>query len=303
MALTTYPMLAWGSPDDLSAYTTGSGTPTVTSSVTDPFGGTGAYTIDDNDAGGVENKYKAVTFTANGTQQLVTCAKAGTATTSHVGVFDNTAGAFRAVLALAWSGGVPTATIASGSGTVHGTVSLGSSWYAILWSADSVVAANTNRIYYYGATSSSATTGTTSYYVRNMVLFDLVDEIVSFPRPREGSAWAQTPSGTEDAWITGTDEVLRCRLHFIPQTPTGTPTVKSGWYGANEAAGVNCGVKAMLTAGRTKTSLLWVPSRADCTTYQTAYLAEPMRDGVDLEPNGARAVGIELRGSSVFTGV
>ncbi len=304
MPLATYPLIAWGSADDLSAYTTGSGTPTVTGSVADPFGGTGAYTIDDNDAATGENKYKTVTFPANGTHQLAIFAKAGTATTSHVAIFDNTATAFRAVLVLAWSGGVPTATIASGSGTVHGTISVGSSWYLILWAADNIVAANTNRLYFYGATTTAGSTGTTTYYVRNVVALDYVDEAVSVARARAGSVWAQAPSGTEDAWITGTDEVLRGRLRFIPKTPTATPVVKSGWYGENESAGVNCGVKAMLKAGRAKTSLLWVADRATASTTVTCTLAQPVdQDGVELEANGDRTVAVELRGTSVFPGV
>lgn len=304
MPLLTLPLIAWGSADDISAYTTGSGTPTVTSGVTDPFGGTGAYTIDDNDAGGVENKYKAITFGANGTQYVTTFAKAGTASVSHVAIFDNTAAAFRAVLALTWSGGVPSATIASGSGSVVGTVSVGSSWYLVLWSADNIVAANTNRLYLYGATSSSATTGTTSYYVRNCVLLDYLDDAVSFPRPRRGSAWAQAASGTEDAWIVGTDEILRGRVRWVPRVAASTPVVKSGWEGRNEATGVNCGVKALLTAGRAKSALTWVPDRADCTTAQSVYLSAPEdADAVELEGNGQRSMTVEFRSTSPFVGL
>lgn len=304
MPLTTLPLIAWGTADDISAYTTGSGTPTVTGSVADPFGGTGAYTIDDNDGASVENKYKAVTFGANGTQYVTLFAKAGTASVSHVAIFDNTAAAFRAVLALTWSGGVPSATIASGSGSVVGTVSVGSSWYLVLWSADNIVAANTNRLYLYGATSSSATTGTTSYYVRNCVLLDYLDDAVSFPRPRRGSAWAQAASGTEDAWIVGTDEILRGRVRWVPRVAASTPVVKSGWEGRNEATGVNCGVKALLTAGRAKSALTWVPDRADCTTAQSVYLSAPEdADAVELEGNGQRSMTVELRSTSPFVGL
>ena len=300
-ATLTLPLVAWGSAADINAYTSVN-TPTISSGVTDPFGGTGGYTINDNDGAATEYKYTTVTFPSNGTHVLTTFAQFATATTSHVTVWDVTAGAFRAVLQLAWSGGVPTCTISSGSGTVHGTISVGGSWYLVLWSADNIVAANTNRLHYYGATTTASSIGATTYYVRNAVLLSYLDGATSWPEPRKGSAWAEAPSGTEDAWIVGTNWHLAGTVRHVPDSPTDTPETVSGWYGANESTGVNCGVAAMLSAGRDKQALTWVKDRSTCSTNVSGYLVEPMRGKPDLEPNWRRTFPLELRSSSVFAG-
>lgn len=301
-ATLTLPLVAWGTADDLSASPYASlNTPTVTSGVTDPFGGTGAYTIDDNDAGNAEARRRDLALATDGSHVYAFWAKQGTASASDVQLYDNTAGATRCQVRLTWSGGVPTTSVVSGSGTIY-TVDCGNSWYLVLVLYGSVVAANTNRVYFYGATSTAASTGTTSYYVRNVVLLSYLDGATTWPEPRNGSAWAEAPSGTEDAWIVGTNWHLAGTVRHIPDTPTDSPETVSGWYGANEATGVNCGVAAMLSAGRDKQTLRWVKDRADCATYVDGYLVEPMRGRPELEPNWRRTFPLELRSSSVFAG-
>ena len=100
----------------------------------------------------------------------------------------------------------------------------------------------------------------------------------------------------------GTDYHLAGDIRWIPDSPTDTPAIVSGWYGDNESTGVNCGVAAMLTAGRDKQSLLWVKDRSDCTTYTSGYLVQPMNGRPDLEGNWRRKFGIELRSTSVYRG-
>ena len=300
-ATLTLPLVAWGSPADINAFTSVN-TPTISSGVADPFGGTGAYTVNDNDGAATEYKYTEVTFPVDGTHQLVTYATFGSATTSHVTLYDATAATFRAVLQFAWSGGVPTCTISNGSGTVHGTISVGAGWYCVLWGADGIVSANTNRLHLYGATTTASSIGATTYYLRNTVLLSYVDGATTWPEPREGSQWAVAPSGTEDAWIVGTDWHLAGDVRHIPDTPTDWPETVSGWYGGNEATGVNCGVAAMLSAGRDKQALLWAKDRSDASSYVSGYLVEPMRGRPELEGNWRRRFPIELRSASTFTG-
>lgn len=302
--LTTLPLIAYGSAEDLSTWSQ-SGTATVASGITDPFGGTGAYSVQDDAAGAFEYRYKTWTETAGGTVTVGVFAKDDNGTGDlGIGVYDQTAATMRHWVTYSFASNAFTgSSVESGSGTVFTPLTVGGNWFFLMLTASSCVAGNVHQLQLRPGAGSASATVTSYFYVRNVCLFDYMDDVTSFPRPREGSVWAQTPSGTEDAWITGTDEVLRARARWIPAAATESPVFKSGWYGANEIPGVNMGVKALLAAGRAKTSLAWVPSRAACSTYQAGYLVEPLRDGVELEPNGERAVALELRGASVFTGV
>lgn len=302
MPLTTLPLIAYGAAEDVSTWSQ-NGTCGATGSVADPFGGTGAYDLTDNDGAAFEYRYKEWTETVGGTVTVGVFLKDASGDFGLV-IRDHTAGAYRHWATYSFSGSVIDAgNTETGAGTIYTPIAVGSGWYLCLLSASSCVAGNVHRLWLLPGNGSTSATGTTSVYVRNVCLFDYADEVTSFARPREGSAWAQAASGTESAWIQGTDEILSARLRWIPKDPTTSPVLKHGWYGANEVAGVNMGAKALLTAGRAKTSLTWVPDRAACSTNQAGYLAEPMTDGVELEPNGDRAVRIEIRGSSVFRGV
>ena len=69
----------------------------------------------------------------------------------------------------------------------------------------------------WGAASSGA------HYENQLdVGYPLYDPVTDRPA-REGSAWAQLPSGLEDAWITGRDFQLTAQVRFIPDS-AGTPT-------------------------------------------------------------------------------
>lgn len=301
MPLATLPMVAWGSAADINAWSS-AGTPIVTTGQSDPFGGTSAVLVNDDSAGAAEGKTTTQANVTGDTCTLLLFAKAGTATASAFQLRDNTAGAYRIQGNLAWSGGVPTLTCSTG--TAIGTASVGGSWYAVLATGTWLTGA-TAQLEVYGASATASATGTTYWYARNAILLDYVDEVVSFPRPRAGSVWGRSMSGVEDAWITGTDRILTGRIRHVPQVASAWPTLKSGWYGENETAGLNCGVASFLTAGRAKTSLLWVPSRAAASSNTVScYLSAPMdEDRVELEGNGERALRFELRSTSVFAGV
>jgi hypothetical protein len=69
-----------------------------------------------------EAYFITVTFTGDGTKFCSVRVKAGTATATRFGVFDNTAATWRHRVNLAWSGGVPTASTADGTGSITTTL-------------------------------------------------------------------------------------------------------------------------------------------------------------------------------------
>jgi hypothetical protein len=301
--LLTPPLIAWGDPDDLSAYFQ-NGTAALTSGVSDPFGGLGAFTLEDNDNAASEYRFKAISYARSGTQVGVVMAKQGTAPVSEYDYFDSTVGTNRCGIRLTWSGGVPTVTIYTGSGTIVGVEPLGGGWYLILVTINGVVAANVNRLRLFGGQATATSTGTTSWYVRNVVLLDYLSPYHAFERPRPGYARAVAPSLARDSWSYGKEYVRRFRLGWVPDQPRGTPqTLVSGWFGDNESVGVNASIQAMLAAGWDQQPLLFVPDRGACSTYWTGYLERPERDWEPAEePNQDRAVEIELVGSSPLGG-
>lgn len=65
----------------------------------------------------------------------------------------------------------------------------------------------------------------------NTLNIPYVDDPVAYPEPRSGSEWGQGPSGVEDAWTIGDDEVLAFVARWIPTTNTADP-LATGWDGA-----------------------------------------------------------------------
>jgi hypothetical protein len=299
MALTTSPLIAWGTADDLSTYTQ-VGTCSVTTGQTDPFGGTTACSLNDTDVANTAYRKKTVAFTTSGAQVLLSCAKGGTSTRSLIEIIG---AGNRGGLQMDWSGGVPTFSAINGA-TLVGSFAMGSSWYAAIWqTASSLVKTDTNEINYEPASTNAAATGTAIFCVRNVVLTDLVDTPVSWSQPKPGYLAAEGPSGTQDSWSYGTNRYMGGNLTNIPPNPTASPILMSGWYGENEAASVNCGIDTMLRAGWDKQSLVWVPDRTVCSTNQTGYMMAPDPSyRPEPLPNGNRKVPFSLVGSSVFTG-
>ena len=144
------------STDDLTAWTAVR-TPTVTGSVSDPAGGTGAYTIDDSGAGDWEYIYHVVTFTGDSTTTAVFVVRENTMPASgsqDLLVQDSTAGAARLRLEItAWSNGEP--TVSASTGTYLGKRKVGNGYWAIYGEATGVVVGNTNRLQIEPANSNS----------------------------------------------------------------------------------------------------------------------------------------------------
>lgn len=296
MPLSSFPLIGWGNADDLS--TTGAANCNVSSGFTDPFGGTGGYKLTSTVAGG--RRTRSVTYLADGIQYVLLAWKADTAAKSSFFWRDNTASLDRGGVTVTWGGGLSV----SGGASVLGTVSLGAAtgpWTAVLASCSGIIKANSNSLDLY-PDYNSGVAGSAFFYLRNMVLLDLLDEAISWEEDREGTTYERGPSGFRDTARIGLDQLLEGRVRWVPKDHQVEGPV-SGYYGENEGIGVNCGIKAMLRAGRESQLLRWVPDRSACNIGQDAYLDAPLKGKPDIERGGQRAWGFRLIGSSVFTGL
>lgn len=146
------------SSDDITAWTD-DGTPVVTSSISDPAGGTGAYRIADDNGAALEAKYRTVTFTGDGVKVVVFAVREATMATSgtqDLVLYDATAAATCLRLAIsAWVSGEP--TVSAGTGTLLGSWYVGNGYWAIAGLTTSVTAANTNQAHVQPASTAAAT--------------------------------------------------------------------------------------------------------------------------------------------------
>lgn len=127
-------------------WTVRAGTPVLTGGQADPFGGTNAYLIDDNDAATSEGIQATVVFTGDGTKAVAGFMRPNTAGISQrISLFDDTAGAGRANVDIDWTAGVPSAS--GVIGTLLAMEPWSDGWYRFLLQTTSgVVAANANRL-------------------------------------------------------------------------------------------------------------------------------------------------------------
>lgn len=291
------PVIVWGTSEDFSLWSQ-TGTVTATSGQTDPFNGSTGYVLDDNDAGTAEARYKEYTAAVKGYHVWTVCSKYYSAATSAV-KFENTTLGLSGTASYAWSAFEATLT-ASGAGTVLTPAWVGG--YYIQRIAVYAVAGNTMRMTLYPAGTTAGDTGATYFYQNDLTLLGTPDQLVSWEEPREGSAWAQSGSGAEDAWIQGTDYRMTVTLPWIPFLDRSVPEAVSGWNGPREYNGVNSGISAMLRHGRTKGTLTWYPTlygiASSTATAVACYLVDPMRGAPTLQPNGDRSVTLELRNAT-----
>jgi hypothetical protein len=147
------------SSDDFSAGWTSAGTPVITTGVSDPAGGTAAYTIADDDVVVQEYKVRTLTFTGNAVKAVVFVVRFNTmASAGNQGLqlWDDTAGALRLQLDIsAWSNGAP--TVAASTGTYLGKRHIGNGYWALYAQSSLVTAANTNRLIVVPALTLTAT--------------------------------------------------------------------------------------------------------------------------------------------------
>lgn len=191
---------------------TPSGTPVLTAGQADPFGGTRAVLVNDDDGAVVEVIHDVVAFTGDGVKAIGITLKAGTAAVTEFGIFDETALAWLHRIRATWSGGVPTLTTTAGSGTLYTPQLIATGFYAALVLVDGVTAANTNGFYLYPAGTSAASTGTVTAY--EALAWDLTTQPVLYD------------SGVVDAWPTGIDAEeyenhTKTFLHVLSTAATG----------------------------------------------------------------------------------
>jgi len=140
---TNGPLQIVSTPEDFSAWTN-LGTPIMTSGQGDPFGGTAAWLMADDDAAALEGKQLAVTFTGNAVKALSLYAKAGTASELFVELRDQTAATNRFQCTITWSGGVPTISNLVGVFLRQETIPNAPGWYRFHFQTTSVTAANSH---------------------------------------------------------------------------------------------------------------------------------------------------------------
>jgi hypothetical protein len=133
---------------------------TVTANqVVAPDGALSADLLNNPTAAGASGFGRDCTFPDNGEKCVSIFLKAGTATSTDVGLYEAQGPVWRHFVRVAWNSGVPTVTFLTGNGTIYPVVGLGNGWYRIAFSAKNVIAANTNVLYVYPS-SSDAVAGT-----------------------------------------------------------------------------------------------------------------------------------------------
>lgn len=302
MPLSTFAGLAWGTADDLNAgYTTVAGAVTVTSGITDPFGGTSAYTLNDTDGVSQSGRGKAGLVLTGSTAVVGVCWKAGTSAGYIVILRDTTASAVRIQDNGTQSGGVPTQ--AGVVGTAIGAIPMGNGWYLLLYTG-AITSGNTHRLEVYPTPNVGSATGTSSFYVRNIVALDVIDFAKSFKRPKPGYRATVAPSGVREVWSYGNDPVFKGTARWLPAAARSNaasvlvPQVVSGWYGENEATGINCGLLAALAAGWDMQVMTFAPDISACATNYSGYLTQPGENfEPDLESSGDYQVPLEFVGT------
>ena len=138
------------SSDDIAAWTQG-GTAPVTSGISDPVGGTGAYRINHTTAS--SSRYRTVPFTGDGVKAVVFVFRESSDNTV-LRVRDLTASADRFFASVSYTNGEPTG-FASLTGTVLDRRYVGNGYWAVFVQTTSVMAANNNIVAFYGAAGGS----------------------------------------------------------------------------------------------------------------------------------------------------
>lgn len=296
----TYPIIWWGSPDDLSTYTQ-EGTCAVAGSQVDMFNGSTATQLTDGDGATRGGRYKQYLAAYTGWHVATVCMKQAGSDPVTAVKLENVTLTDQATATLTWSASVPTASYL-GSGANYAPVSLGQGWYAQRLYVQAL-AGNTMRLHLYPSSSNVADQTAGYFYVRNVALLDCFGSPVAWDESRAGSLWDQGGSGVEDAWIQGTDFRFAADVPWVPQIDRDWPVSVSGWNGPLETVGVNCGVAAMLRAGRNKETLSLYLDRttmsgglAGPALYGVdSYLVGPMEGGPTLQGDGSRSFRLELR--------
>ncbi len=276
-----FPIITFGDFVDFSTDWSAGTNITVTSGETDPFGGTDAYDIEDTAAGGssesVTNSVGALTVNADGEAIVSLYVKdGGNSDNVDINLRDQTAGVNRHIVQVNFTPGpVPILTTDGGSGTIFPVVSVGNSWYFIRFSVAGIVAVNSHTLFIYPA-GTGVGTGDIIVYARPTILFGQhIDVSRAWSQPRAGSQWVLSPSGVEDAWITGDDEMLAGVVRWVPILDTANPQNRTGWDGRREDPMVNVGWANFLKFAQTAQIVVFSPDQALVATKHNVYVELP----------------------------
>lgn len=141
------------------------GTPTRTGGQADPFGGTNAWLIEDNDGAAQEGIQIGITFNGNAEKHISVYIKKGTATTTGFSLHNGSV--HRHIVEILWGAGdVPRINSTNGSGDIipPERILTATGWWRISISVDGVVASESNLIALYPAGAPTANTGTTVFF-------------------------------------------------------------------------------------------------------------------------------------------
>lgn len=169
------------------------GTPVITGSISDPAGGTGAYTVEDNDGSSGEYPIWPLSFTGDGVKTVSFVVRENTVPSEgnqDLSVFDDSIAALRLFLRLpfdGWTDGEPTVT--ASVGTLIGKLYLGNGYWMIRGQTTSVTAANTNQAWVQAAAVAGGGTGSIDVYRVNAFDNDMSPLL---PLDASGSVSAET---------------------------------------------------------------------------------------------------------------
>lgn len=192
-------------PENFGAWAIFEGTPTRTAGQADPFGGTAAYLLDDNDGATLERINQVVAFTGNAEKCVALFVRQGTSAVNNIWLWDQTALAARHKVTVTWTAGVPALTTAAGAGTRFTPVSWGGGWWFISFSATGVVAANDNRFIIDATDGIAASIGTV--YIFGANAWDAI-----YPTSYQGPGG--TPSGADNFSVPVNFGRIVCSLYF-----------------------------------------------------------------------------------------
>lgn len=282
--------------DNFDSGWTSSGTPVVTTGVSDPAGGTAAYTIADDDGAASEYKYFAPTFTADAVKAVVFIVKKGTFATSgsqSLILYDNTAGTARLQLDItAWaSGSAP--TITATTGTHLGTRLIGNGFYAIYGKATTVTATNTNQIRIVPASTAAATGSITIY--RAMAFNAAVP-----PASVLAASEATTADNFTVALLDSTPQEATYLYEGVVLDLTNQGTDR--WL-FNVGDGSTNALSAYLTTGANRVQILFNNGSATKTGYWavTPALGDFIQIRIHQASDGAITAGLSINGGSEDT--
>ncbi len=270
------PFIAYGTPQDFTTYSEVNG-PIVTYNRTDPYGGTNAVLVEDDNPSAPLEYIQSPSFwlRPHDTVRFLVpvWVKEGIADTGGTFQIDRNGGAVDN-FAQSWSGGVPTFFYSLGTGAIarQPVEYLGSGGWWLGWGWSSIFAAGDNiRLRLYGATATP--TGSQEYFWQPALLSAwAVDGHRGAPRIAAGSEFDQSAGGERVAWVRGTEYGLRARWQAIGLDDAyraGIVSVAgSGWDGP-------FGFAAAIDRMHDKDAVRYHPDVAIPGSYYDVFLDQP----------------------------